>query len=205
MQNEEKIILDLCGGTGSWSKPYQDAGYDVRVISLPLYDVRHFKIKSYEKPYGILCAPPCTEFSFARNGAKKPRDLKEGMIVVNECLRIIHEAIYGGNLKFWAMENPKGYLRRFLGKPPLTFNPFDYGDAYSKATDLWGFYKMPAKSPVENKEIKFAVKSHYLPVVEIRGLFNLDAYIPDPKMDYRQIRRSVTPAGFANQFFKANR
>ena len=30
-----KIILDLCGGTGSWSKPYRDAGYDVRVITLP--------------------------------------------------------------------------------------------------------------------------------------------------------------------------
>ena len=27
---EKKIILDLCGGTGSWSKPYKDAGYDVR-------------------------------------------------------------------------------------------------------------------------------------------------------------------------------
>lgn len=30
-----KIILDLCGGTGSWSKPYRDAGYDVRLITLP--------------------------------------------------------------------------------------------------------------------------------------------------------------------------
>jgi len=27
-----KIILDLCGGTGSWSKPYKDNGYDVRII-----------------------------------------------------------------------------------------------------------------------------------------------------------------------------
>lgn len=26
------IILDLCGGTGSWSKPYAEAGYDVRII-----------------------------------------------------------------------------------------------------------------------------------------------------------------------------
>ena len=34
-----KIILDLCGGTGSWSKPYRDAGYDVRVITLPCYDL----------------------------------------------------------------------------------------------------------------------------------------------------------------------
>lgn len=34
-----KIILDLCGGTGSWSKPYKEAGYDVRVITLPEYDL----------------------------------------------------------------------------------------------------------------------------------------------------------------------
>lgn len=34
-----KIILDLCGGTGSWSKPYRDAGYDVKIITLPHYDL----------------------------------------------------------------------------------------------------------------------------------------------------------------------
>lgn len=26
----KKIILDLCGGTGSWSRPWEEAGYDVR-------------------------------------------------------------------------------------------------------------------------------------------------------------------------------
>ncbi len=30
----KKIILDLCGGTGSWAKPYKDAGYDVMTITL---------------------------------------------------------------------------------------------------------------------------------------------------------------------------
>ena len=38
------IVLDLCGGTGSWSKPYKDAGYDVRVITLPGYDVTYFDL-----------------------------------------------------------------------------------------------------------------------------------------------------------------
>lgn len=38
MSNKNKIILDLCGGTGAWSKPYSDAGYDVRVL------IRLFKI-----------------------------------------------------------------------------------------------------------------------------------------------------------------
>ena len=51
-----KIILDLCGGTGSWSRPWQLNGYDVRIITLPAYDVL-----IYEPPdnvWGILAAPP---------------------------------------------------------------------------------------------------------------------------------------------------
>lgn len=47
MDNSKKIILDLCGGTGSWSKPYKEAGYDVRLITLPEYDVL-----TYEPPIG---------------------------------------------------------------------------------------------------------------------------------------------------------
>ena len=25
-KNKDKIILDLCGGTGAWSRPYKEAG-----------------------------------------------------------------------------------------------------------------------------------------------------------------------------------
>lgn len=52
----ELIVLDLCGGSGSWSRPFQQAGYDVRLITLPKYDVLN-----YEPPknvWGILAAPP---------------------------------------------------------------------------------------------------------------------------------------------------
>ena len=38
----KKIVLDLCGGTGSWSKPYKEAGYDIRLITLPKQDVRDY-------------------------------------------------------------------------------------------------------------------------------------------------------------------
>lgn len=31
-ENSDKIILDLCGGTGAWSKPYKDAGYEMKEI-----------------------------------------------------------------------------------------------------------------------------------------------------------------------------
>jgi hypothetical protein len=55
-EEKDKIILDLCGGTGAWSRPYRLAGYDVRVITLPDYDVRCFEPP--ENVYGILAAPP---------------------------------------------------------------------------------------------------------------------------------------------------
>lgn len=58
MCNKDKIILDLCGGTGAWSRPYREAGYDVRLVTLPEQDVRTYRPP--EGVYGILAAPPCT-------------------------------------------------------------------------------------------------------------------------------------------------
>ena len=89
--NSNKIILDLCGGTGSWSKYYKDNGYDVRIVTLPDYDVRNYIPP--KNVYGILAAPPCTMFSIARNDktAKKPRDLEGGMEIVNELEKLLAE------------------------------------------------------------------------------------------------------------------
>lgn len=130
-------------------------GYDVRVITLPDYDVC-----TYVPPknvYGILAAPPCTMFSIARNDktAKEKRDLRGGMKIVNACLRIVHECLYnnykmGQGLQFWALENPaSGYLKRFLGKPAMIFEPFEFGDPYTKKTALWGGFAEPKKNIVE--------------------------------------------------------
>ncbi len=107
--NNDKIILDLCGGTGSWSKPYKENGYDVRVIDPQEWleddygtgDVRLFK-KPNEQIYGILSAPPCTHFSGsgARHWKKKGKEpLLEGLSVVDACLRII----FITKPKFWVL------------------------------------------------------------------------------------------------------
>ena len=187
----DKIILDLCGGTGSWSKPYADAGYDVRVITLPDHDVL-----TYQPPanvYGILAAPPCTMFSLARTTAKTPRDFVGAMEVVRACLEIIWTARASGSLKFWALENPTAYLRQFLGKPPMTFQPFEFGDRYKKRTDLWGYYNEPRKKPVvlTEQEIKNS-RVNTRPLPKIPGLSVAD-------------RRAITPQGFAQAFYKANK
>ena len=99
MSNANKLILDLCGGTGSWARPYKDAGYNVKTITMPEYDI--VKWKQYQdiyepimnnNVYGILAAPPCTMFSFARTNAKTPRNFQEGLYTVQACMEIIWQS-----------------------------------------------------------------------------------------------------------------
>ena len=195
-----KIILDLCGGTGAWSLPYKEAGYDVRNITLPEYDVRTYILPN-EPIYGILAAPPCTMFSDARTNAKTPRDLKSGMEIVEACLKLIWKAQYRTRsdqqkyspLKFGALENPYfGRLRWFLGRPAFVFDPWEFGDVYKKRTALWGLFNEPIKIYKMTEE----------QIAKLKGANNLD-YWKDRKN--RQILRSITPQGFAKAFFEVNK
>ena len=208
----KKIILDLCGGTGAWSVPYREAGYDVRNITLPEYDVRTYKPP--QNVYGILAAPPCTMFSLARTKAIKPRDLKEGMEIVYACLKIIWEVQYKlksphakeTQLKFWALENPKGLLKRFLGKPVLEFDPWEFGDEYQKKTHLWGWFNEPKKSLLERPMGDLALYKSLTPSKRIKfdKLKTKDIAPEFYGKLTRTERRAITPRGFALAFFKAN-
>ena len=209
---KDKIILDLCGGTGSWSKFYQEAGYDVRNITLPDYDVGIYKPP--KDVYGILAAPPCTMFSFARTNTKMPRDLEMGFQVVKACLRIIWGCMEIQQdtakkklpLKFWALENPNGMLKYFLGKPAFEFNPYDFGDQYQKNTYLWGWFNEPKKNPVKlTAKQKELHKTNSQPLPKFDYMKSKDIH---PEMFgklTRQERRAITPQGFAEAFFKANK
>ncbi len=211
--SNDKIILDLCGGTGAWSKPYKDAGYDVRIITLPDNDIRNYNPP--DNVYGILSAPPCTEFSLAKSNSKYPRKMEEGMELVYHCLRIIWEAQYKlptplakrTNLQFWALENPFGLLRRFLGHPVMIFNPYDFGNAYQKKTCLWGYFNLPKKSPC--KEYTKDYIHHITPNGTIGKKFYkllTREIAPDfyGKLT-RQERRAITPSGFVKAFYEANK
>ena len=181
-----KIILDLCGGSGAWSKPYLDAGYEVYNLTLPLWDIRLMKAYSFtgnteKKVYGILAAPPCTYF--ASSGARWKRtkeQMLDALSIVDACLRAV--IIY--KPKFWALENPIGKLTSYLGKPEMYFNPCDYGDPYTKRTALWGNFNIPIKQYVEPTE---GSKLHRLP----------------PSIKRAELR-SITPSGFAKAFFESN-
>jgi len=211
----DKIILDLCGGTGSWSAPYKQNGFEVDLVTIPEKDVR-----TYEPPenvYGILAAPPCTMFSDARTNAKMPRDLQGGMKIVQACLRIIYTCQYRAKdqqkyppLKFWALENPYyGRLKWFLGKPAFIFDPWEFGDPYKKKTAIWGYFNEPIKTHKEIGEVlsveqieKHKTNPQVLPKFDYMASKDIH---PEyfGKFD-RQTRRSITPKGFANAFYKSN-
>jgi hypothetical protein len=189
-----RIILDLCGGTGSWSRPYREAGYDVRTYDVLddvlgnrpdiVGDVRLIKYHTEEPIHGILCAPPCKYLS--KVGARwwtkwGDERLLEGLSIVDACLRIV----WAHKPAWWALENPAGRLKHYLGDPLWKFHPADYGDGHTKLTYLWGDFIPPAKRPWMGK-----VQTNWV------------NKFPDSKG--RSSRRAMTPAGFANAFFVAN-
>ena len=205
MMNATKIILDLCGGTGAWSKPYRDAGYDVRVITLPEHDVL-----TYQPPYGvygILAAPPCTEFSIL-NCLAEPRERNEdeGMIVVNACLKIIEEC----KPQFYAIENPVGNLKKYIGHPDFIFQPWEFGDAWTKRTCIWGKFNKPVKIfdnwddvpklPLYTRPGRKKPNFAFLHKSAIKNIPQLADYKPQTDADFR----AITPPGFAKAFFEVN-
>ena len=221
MTHENKIILDLCGGSGAWSKPYRDAGCDVRLITLPGHDVlltefgrttssasdiwffgdgRSMVIDARDV-YGILAAPPCTEFSVAKGS--RPRDLAGGMAVVEACLRIIWHCRLHGKPAFWAMENPVGLLRQFIGRPSWSFEHWEFGDPGIKPTDVWGYFNPPVKTVREKPED--------LTVRYTRRSNGREWAKPACPPEYAHLKldraalRAITPPGFAAAFYRANR
>jgi hypothetical protein len=214
MYNGDKIILDLCGGTGAWSEDYARAGYDRRIITWPQYDVR-----TYRTPvgvWGVLAAPPCTEFagSGARWWSTKPPELlEEALEVVRACLDIITLA----DPVWWALENPVGRLPRYIGRYRYTFQPWEYGDPWLKHTCIWGNHNIPVKHPCPKPEggtgrWRYSLTNHLSPkptAEQLARLVRTGMIPPDwihrlgPCPD-RAMLRSITPPGFARAFFEAN-
>lgn len=157
-----------------------------------------------EKVKAILAAPPCTHFagSGAQYWKQKDSDgrTQEGLDVVDMCLDIIGHF----SPEIWALENPVGRLPKLrgdrLGKVRLKFNPCDYGNPWTKKTYVWGQFNLPKKNPIElteqqKKECK----------INNRKLEDIPAdYKIDTSMSKTQIKRSITPNGFAQAFFEVN-
>lgn len=135
--------------------------------------------------HGILAAPPCTFFCRMRmcRGEPSPEQFKEGLSVVDACLRLVTML----RPSWWALENPQGYLKRWLGEPVMKFEPWHFGDAWTKRTWLWGRFTPPMSS---GSAVPKGPLIHRK--TGRRGTAKNDSENP------------VTPPGFALAFFEAN-
>lgn len=196
---EKRIILDLCGGTGAWSYYYRTAvgwPYDVRIVTLPEYDVLTYEPPS--KAHGVLAAPPCTVFSRARMaayGAPSEDEITHACAVVDACLAIIKTC----EPEWWALENPAtGYLRHYLGEPKAVFEPWQYGQPWNKKTALWGEFVMPEPTHEKPTTLTNRFGDHSI----VRNRHHYPHVIVKPYD--KATTRAITPAGFAKAFYQIN-
>lgn len=169
---ETRLILDLCGGSGSWAAPYLMAGYRVETVDiLSGRDVHTLAARS--DVWGILAAPPCTEFSLAKNGQE--RDFRAGLETVSACIRLA----FACQPQWWALENPTGLLSIYLGTARDVWEPYEFGDPWTKRTAIWGDFVIPERGP------------YVTPLGSAMDRGNAAA-------------RAITPPGFARAFFEAN-
>jgi hypothetical protein len=197
----KKVILSLFDYSGRWSKPYRDnAEYDVHQVDIKLgINLLELQIEDlpFDNVYGILAAPPCTDF--AGSGAQYWK-IKDEDGRTTESLRLIDktlELVGYYNPAFWVLENPVGRLptlRPVLGKP-FYFNPNEFAgyspepgrDCYTKKTGIWGKFIKPEKLPLP-------VSTEGSWIMKLGG-----------KSERTKELRSMTPLGFAYAFYKYNK
>ena len=204
----KKIILHLCADTGSDTKPYHDdENYEVILVG------KEIGVENYHPPknvHGIIANPVCTEFQTI-NGYGKINDTEKGMFLVDHCMRIIKKA----EPKWWVLENPaRGQLRKFIGKPEHSYQPWQYGSPWTKHTALWGQFNMPDKTFTNWDDVP---KNDKLYVRPGRGKPNL-AFLHKSAVNLihefafakEHIKcdadiRSMCSQGFAKAFYEANK
>lgn len=198
IENElpKKTLLSLFDYTGTWSNPYKRAGWRVIQIDIKLgIDVFAFREDLVAtKIDGILAAPPCTDFSVsgAQYWPKKDLDgTTEASVAL--VLRTI-ELIKYFKPNFWVIENPVGRIGKLVPEllqyGPFYFHPYEFGDAWTKKTGLYGVFNKPAYNVVE--PIRSTAQGSWL--MALGG-----------KSERTKELRSITPPGFALAFYEANK
>jgi hypothetical protein len=186
-----RFILSLCDFTGNWPTPYKQAGYDVQLVDLQHGEDVRLMGHPGRPVHGILAAPPCTVFAVSGNRWERTEEeVREALAVVDACLRLVAVC----RPAWWALENPVGKLRRWLGPPRMYFDPCQFGDPWTKRTCLWGHFVPPAPLFTTSREVQpVRVCPQGSWVQRLGG-----------KSERTRRLRSATPPGFARAFYEAN-
>jgi len=196
-ENGGKTILSLFDYTGHWGQPYADAGYNVIPLDIQNgHDITKLSNEYLSEElgiegeiWGILAACPCTDF--ASSGARhfKAKDADGRTEASKDLVIATLDLIETLDPVMWVLENPMGRIQRLTGLPKarMKFDPWVYGDAYTKETYLFG---------------KFNTDLPQIPVDPVMKSIMHKKY--GGKSLKTKNARSATPKGFAAAFFQAN-
>lgn len=185
---------------------YDTAHGDDLLLNFPIIDINELRTNDEGfEIVGVLAAPPCT--SFAASGARwwadehdkanqkmvekkygyeasryfdTPLDYANTLIAATQAIIEFARPTW-----FHTLENPVGRIadQNDLPPPLLTFDPNQFGDPYTKKTQLWGDFN--PQLPTANVE---PTKGSMVTTI----------------LSSKDPRRSATPEGFAYAFFMAN-
>ena len=142
-----KLCLDLCSGSGGFSSAFRSSEkWEVIMVDInPRYrpDMVLDLIDAVENrqdhpdfwnmhPDVILASPPCERWSVANSHWPQ-----SGIYQASRVLGAVLEIIAAMQPKGWIIENPRGRMRWFLGKPSMTIGLNQFGYKTVKPTDFW--------------------------------------------------------------------
>jgi hypothetical protein len=135
----------------------------------------------------VFAFPPCTHV--AVSGARDFRTkgtalLRDSLELFSACM---HAAEWSGAP--YMVENPVGKFSDHMGKPNHTFQPWQYGDLWTKKTCLWTGKGFVMPQPLHSAAPPGVTQAIWLM----------------PPSGDRADKRSETPAGFAKAVYESNK
>jgi hypothetical protein len=223
--NKSRVVVSLCDYSGTWPRPWHEAGHTVLC-----YDLKHgddcttlFAVEVIEDARAasqcddativcVLAAPVCTDFSVsgAQYWPTKDADgtTARSLALVDACVALAQKL----SPDCWALENPVGRLRKLrpsLGTP-VWFNPCDFA----------GLVAQPEKQEAEWGLSEYMTSNRYTKKTGLWGTFKAMTNSPlEPvracaqgswsgllggKSEHTKELRSMTPLGMARAFYAAN-
>ena len=194
-------VVSLYDRSGNMVRPWADAGWPCLCLDMQhsirrdhhdgnityrWADMRQTTPADLPEPAIIFGFPPCT--NLAVSGA---RDFKrKGLRGLIDALELVESARmlcewFGVP---WMLENPVSRLSSCWREPDHRFQPWQYGDKWTKQTCLWsgGGFVMPEPTVTER------------PDDTTESIWRM------PPSDERANKRSETPGGFARAVYDAN-
>lgn len=219
-----KTLITLFDYSGTCAEPFERAGWQCLNIDMGLSDLNdmftsinpiHYtdimKLNAdwfYKHIFendidvnGIIAFPPCLRFAQSGSQWWKEADLKGE---TDYYVKLVYQVLAAVDLckpDFWMIENPVGRIAELVpelkGFGPRYYQPWQYGDPYSKKTALYGEFAMPCPvnivEPVNSGTKESSLDYYFRAVKRVKDFQRLRSYY-----------RSITPPGFSNEFYRVN-